>query len=349
MLFRSIFFDFINLFSDIRNDEKIIKTMDGIKIEIRDLVDIDSLSKEYDISKNELISFHNRNCALHELLPERLPKYINSIYIPKEKYKKWKEKQLPVSRIDVPEASEMLKYGVLITQQSQELNIDYLIDIQRFGDRKVSIFRQKLQVNNNEVDLMVEKIMETAGKALYPIHMSLNKKGKPDRIENAEDIQTRWNEIYRPRIQQYYVGETAEGLITTYDYFYENIENGVGSLQRNVFYPIFFIPLYDSYPDYQKEERLNFYFPSFGEMVYYDTVFSLQRTFSDSGRIVIQVKGDQCYDEISLDEDKGKIELDYQLDKESRNVFSVTGTLSTFYDNQEIKIYIEIYRQEAYL
>lgn len=323
--------------------------MESIKIEIRDLVDIDSISKEYDISKKELISFHNRNCALYELLPEKLPKYISSIYIPAENYNQWKEKQLPVSRIDIPNASGMLRYGVLIIQQPQELNIDYLVDIQRFTVSEVSVSRQKLQVNNHEVDLMAEKIMETAGEALYPVHMSLNKKGKPDRIENAEDIQTRWNEIYRPRIQQYYVGETVDELVTKYDQFYENIENGVGSLQRNVFYPIFFSPLYDSYPDYQKEEHLSFYFPSFGEMVYYDTVFSLQSTFTDKKRIVIKVKGDQYYDEISLDEDKGKIELVYELDKETRNIFSVTGTLSTFYDNQEIKIYIEIYHQESYL
>jgi len=322
--------------------------MESIKIEIKDLVDIDSISKEYNISKHELISFHNRNCALHELLPESLPKYISSIYIPVEKYNTWKEKQLPASRITIPGASEKLTYGVLITQQSSELQMDYLIDIQRQTENKISISRQKLYVNDQEVGMMVEKMMETAGEALYPLQLSLNKKGKPDKIENAEEIQTRWTETYRPKVKQYYVGEVTDGLVARFDHFYENIANGAGSLQRNIFYPLFFMPIYDSYPDYQKKERLDFYFPSFGETVSYDAVFSLQRIFTDRGRIVVQVKGEQYYDEISLDEDKGKIDLVYQLDK-AGNIFSITGALSTFYDNQEIKIDIEIYRQESYL
>lgn len=322
--------------------------MESIKIEIKNLVDIDSISKEYNISKHELISFHNRNCALHELLPEKLPKYISSIYIPVEKYNAWKEKQLPASRITIPGASEKFTYGVLITQQPSELQMDYLIDIRKQAENKISISRQKLYVNNNEVEMMVEKMMETAGEALYPIEMSLNKKGKPERIDNAEDIRTRWTEEYRPKIKQYYVGEVTDGLVAKFDHFYENIENGVESLQRNIFYPLFFMPVYDSYPDYQKKERLDFYFPSFGETVSYDAVFFLQRIFTDRGRIVVQVKGEQCYDEISLDEDKGRIDLIYQLDK-GGNIFSITGSLSTFYDNQEIKITIEVYRQESYL
>ena len=322
--------------------------MESIKIEIKDLVDIDVISKEYDISKHDLISFHNRNCALHELLPEQLPKYISSIYIPVEKYNQWKEKQLPASRIHLPGASEKLTYGVLIRQQPSELQMDYLIDIQRQAENKISVSRQKLYVNSNEVGMMVEKMMESAGEALYPIKMSLNKRGKPERIDNAEEIQARWTDVCRPGIRQYYVGEVADGLIARFDHFYENIEKNIESLQRNIFYPLFFMSLYDSYPDYQKKERLDFYFPSFGETVFYDAVFSLQKIFTDRGRMIVQIKGEQYYDEISLDEDKGKIDLVYQLDK-GGNIFSLTGTLSTFYDNQEIKIGIEMYRQESYV
>ncbi|MDR2237049.1 MAG: hypothetical protein LBE92_13085 [Chryseobacterium sp.] len=323
--------------------------MESIKIEIRDLVDIDSIAEEYNISKKELISFHNRNCALHELLPESLPKYISSIYIPVEKYTQWKEKQLPASRIDRPGISEKLTYGVLINQKSSELQISYLIDIHRFAEHKASVYRQKLEVNNHDVEFMVEKLMETAGEALYPIHLSLDRKGKPDAIENGEDIQARWKETFRPKIKQYYEGEVTDGLISQIDHFYDTIKNGLGSLQRNIFYPVFFLPVYDSYPDHEKKERLDFYFPSFGETVSYDAVFSLQKTFTEKGRMLVRIKGEQYYEEISLDEDKGKIDLVYQLDKETRNIFSVTGSLSTFYDNQEVKIDIEIYRQEAYI
>ncbi|MCE3074543.1 hypothetical protein [Chryseobacterium gwangjuense] len=323
--------------------------MESVKIEIENLVDINFLSEEYDISKEELISFHNQNCTLHELLPEQLPKYIKYLYVPVDKYNQWKEKQLLSSHIEIPEFSGEFMYGVSIVQQPQDLRMHYLVDIQRLSENRVSVSRQKLYVNDEEVNLMVEKLIETAGEALYPLHFSLHQKGNLSEIKNGKDIQIRWKEIYLPTIRERYVGEITDEMIAKFNRFYEHIEKNIVSLQQNIFYPVFFLPLYDRYPGYQKREQIEFYFPDLGETVFYDAVFSLQKMYTDRGRILVHITGDQGYEEISLDEKKGKIDLVYQLDKKTRNISSVTGTLSTFYDHQEIKIFIEIYRQESYL
>lgn len=323
--------------------------MESVKVEIENLVDINFLSEEYNISKEELISFHNQNCTLHELLPERLPKYIKHIYIPADKYNQWKEKQLLSAHIETPEFSGEFTYGVSIMQEPSGVKMHYLVDIQRVSENVVSVSRQKLYVNDEEVNLMVEKLIETAGEALYPIHFSLHPQGNLNAIKNGKDIQIRWKEIYLPKIRERYVGETADEMVTKFSLFYENIEKNLESLQHNIFYPVFFSPLYDGYPNYQKKEQIEFYFPNLGETVLYDAVFSLQKKYTDRGRILVHITGDQCYEEISLDEEKGKIDMVYHLDKRTRNISSVTGTLSTFYDHQEIKIFIEIYRQESYL
>ncbi|WBV61003.1 hypothetical protein PFY12_02510 [Chryseobacterium camelliae] len=323
--------------------------MESVKIEIENLVDINLLSEEYDISKEELISFHNQNCTLHELLPEQLPKYIKHIYIPLDKYNQWKKKQILSAHIEIPEFSGEFTYGVSIRQEPSDLKMHYLTDIQRLPGNTVSVSRQKLYVNDEEVNLMVEKLIETAGEALYPIHLSLHQQGNLSEIKNGKDIQIRWKEVYLPKIRERYVGETTDEMIAKFNRFYEHIETGMVSLQHNIFYPVFFLPLYDRYPNYQKKEQVEFYFPNLGETVLYDAVFSLQKMYTDRGRILVHITGDQCYEEISLDEKKGKIDLVYRLDKKTRNISSVTGTLSTFYDHQEIKIFIEIYQQESYL
>lgn len=323
--------------------------MESVKIEIENLIDFSLLSEEYDISKEELISFHNQNCMLHELLPEQLPKYIKHIYIPVDKYNQWKEKQLLSTHIGIPEFSGEFLYGVSIIQEPSDLKMHYLVDIQKSHKNKVVVSRQKLYVNDEEVNLMVEKLIETAGEALYPIHFSLDQKGSLNELQNAREIRTRWKEIYLPKISERYVGETTDEMVAKFSRFYENLENNLGIFQRNIFYPIFFLPLYDVYPDYHKKQQIEFYFPNSGETVGYDSIFSLQKVYTDRGKILIHITGDQQDEEISLDEEKGKIDLIYQLDKKTRNISSVTGTLSTYYDNQEIKIFIEIYRQESYL
>ncbi len=323
--------------------------MQSIKIEIDNLVDINFLSEEYGISKEELILFHNQNCKLHELLPEKLPKYISHIYLPVDKYSEWKGKQLLSTHIEIPEFSGDFVYGVSIVQQPSDLKMHYLVDVKRTSENRISISRQKLYVNDEEVNLMVEKLIEIAGEALYPIHFSLDSKGGLEKINNAEEIKARWKEIYLPKIRERYVGEISEEMVAKFNRFYENLENAISSLQRNIFYSIFFLPLYDRYPNYQKEEQVEFYFSNHGESVIYDAVFSLQKTYTHRDKILIHVMGDQYYEEISLDENKGKVDLAYELDKRTQNIFSITGKLSTFYDDQETKIFIEIYRQESYL
>lgn len=91
--------------------------MESIRIEIKDITNLDSLSREYDLSKEELIAFHNQHCALHEIIPGNLPKYLKYIYIPADKESKRKEKSLLASQIALPDTSQE---GSMVSE------IDYL-------------------------------------------------------------------------------------------------------------------------------------------------------------------------------------------------------------------------------
>lgn len=323
--------------------------MENMRIEIKDITDLDFLSREYDISKEELIAFHNKHCALHEIIPGNLPKYLRYIYIPADKESKRKAKSLLISQIPLPDTPEELTYGVLITTASAEFKIQYLVDIHRKENAEVSVVRKKIYVNDQEIELMVEKLIETAGEALYPLHISLKKDGRTEAILNGSEIRNRWKEEYLPRIQQYYEGETAEETIEKLNRFYENINGSTEALHQNLFYTIYFMLLYTSYPDYQKEEILNFYFPSLDEIISYTAVFSLQKILTDHDKILIRVKGEQVNNPMATDLKKGSVYLLYQLDKQSKSIFSVVGELSAFHQNKEISIAIEIYQQKSYI
>ncbi|WP_160139859.1 hypothetical protein [Chryseobacterium sp. c4a] len=323
--------------------------MENIRIEIKDITDLDSLSREYDISKEELIAFHNRHCTLHEIIPGNLPKYLKYIYIPADKESKRKEKSILNSQIILPDAPEESSYGVVMTTALPETKIHYLVDIQRKKKVVVSVVRKKIYINDQEIELMVEKLIETAGEALYPLQISLKKDGQAEAILNGKEIKNRWKEEYYPRIHQYYEGEVADETIWKLNRFYENMSGSTKVLHQNLFFAIYFMPLYTVYPDYQKEEILTFYFPSLEKVISYTAVFSLQKTLTDHDKILIHIKGVQINPPIAADLKKGSLDLLYQLNKETKSISSIVGRLSASHQNKGINIAVEIYQQKSYI
>lgn len=322
--------------------------MESIRIEIENLVDLETLSQEFDIPKKELIAFHNQHCSLHETLPDQLPKYIKYLYIPADKKSLWKNSSLLHSRVDLPNTPADLTYGILIRELSSGIQMHYLIDIQRGNGNMVSMKKRKMYVNDQELEKMIEKLVESASEALYPLDFSLRKDGSADKILNAKDIQKRWKEECLPKIKQYYVGTVADECIGKLDRFYETIGDDPAELYSNIFYPVFFLPLYTSYPDYQKTESLSFYFSSIDESVSYDAQFSLQDTFTEHDKILIRIKGEEK-NVGEVGRKQGSLNLEYRLDRNTKYISSVEGELSTFYQNEEIRIYIEIYHQKSYI
>lgn len=322
--------------------------MKSIRIEIGNLMDLETLSQEFDIPKQELIAFHNQHCALHETLPDQLPKYIKYLYIPADKKSLWKDSHLLHSRIDLPDTPADLTYGILIRESLSEIQMHYLIDIRKEIENRISITKRKMYVNDQELEKMMEKLAETASEALYPLDFSLKKNGSPDKILNGKDIQERWKNECLPRIKQYYVGTVADEFIGKINRFYETLDDDPAELYANIFYPVFFLSLYTFYPDYQKTEPLNFYFSSIDESVSYDAQFSLQDTFTEDDKIVIRIQGKEK-NEGEVGRRQGSLNLEYRLDKDTKYISSVEGALSTFYQNEEIRIYIEIYQQKSYI
>lgn len=323
--------------------------MENIRIEIKDILDLDTLSREYDISKEELVAFHNQHCALHEIIPGSLPKYLKYIYIPAGKESKWKEKNLTISQIVLPDSPEKSTYGVLIKNTLSETKIHYLIDVQRENKNVISVARQDLYINDQKAELMAEKLMETAGEALYPLKISLKKDGRTEQILNKKEIQSRWKEEYYPKIHQYYEGGVASETIGRLNRFYETMDVSIEALHQNLFYAIYFMPLYTSYPDYQKEEILNFCFSFQEEVISYKALFSLQKTLTDHDKILIHIKGEQINPSFGTDLKKGSLDLLYQLHKETKSIYSIIGKLSVFHQNNENNIDIEVYEQKHYI
>lgn len=88
---------------------------------------------------------------------------------------------------------------------------------------------------------------------------------------------------------------------------------------------------------------MKIYFSSLGYEINYDVEFSLVSEYTISDKIALKIEGREKEDFLNKNSEKGKIELLYKFRKDSHEIFSVTGNITTFERKQEYSIEFQIY------
>ena len=313
-----------------------------IKINVDGLLDLEMLSQEYHIPKNELIQFHNSNCEISELLPLHMPKYVPFIYIPKINFESKTSRSLPNSTLKYPLDISEKKYGVVIKYLHSDLQIHFEVEVKREG-AFVEINKKKNFVNNQEIGNIIEKIFEAAEKTLYPLKVSLNANGTLSKIENEKSINERWQSEVLPKLKEYHVGETSEEILSRLDLVFKNLNSKKDFFLQSVFYKLFFFPIYQTYSGYTKEGQADFYFANIRENISYELQYELKKEFTRGNKIALQVSGKEQTNPFERKNELGSIDMLYKLDKDSHEIFSVTGFASTFVKEKELKIEFQLF------
>ena len=93
------------------------------KVKIEGILNLKEFSGEYEMTPEELIGFHNRHCSFQELLTLSLPKYVEYVYIPSDKFEIRDRKLLKSTTLDLPAVSSEKIYGVVIKFLPKDLQI----------------------------------------------------------------------------------------------------------------------------------------------------------------------------------------------------------------------------------
>ncbi|MET7038037.1 hypothetical protein [Elizabethkingia miricola] len=313
-----------------------------VKIRIDGILDLEEISRGYEMTSEELIEFHNKHCALHELLTLTLPKYVEHLYIPEKAFKKQESNQLKSTKLDLPNTESTKVYGVIMKFFPKELQLHYKIKIKRKQNR-VELSKEKTFVNNQEVDKIVEQIFEKAEQTLYPLKVIIKDNGNILRIDNVEEIALRWRSEHLPKIREYYVSEVANEMIRRLDIALGDVNKRLDLLFRNIFYKLFFLDVYLSYEQFSKSGVLDIYFSGLGHEVSYETEKMVNKQYTSGNKIVLEIKGQEQEDPLNIKSTKGQIELLYKLHKETREIFSINGIISTFEKAIEHRIEFQLY------
>lgn len=97
------------------------------------------------------------------------------------------------------------------------------------------------------------------------------------------------------------------------------------------------------YPNFSKEGSLELYFANIQQNILYNAQFILEKEYTRGTKIALRITGQEQNNGFVEKSNKGIIELLYKLNKDSQELFSITGFASTFDKGKEIKIEVQIF------
>jgi hypothetical protein len=314
------------------------------KVKIEGIFNLEIFSGEYGMTQEEVIGFHNKHCSFQELLTLSLPKYVEYVYIPADKFEARDRKLLKSTTLDLPDVFSEKIYGVVIKFLPKDLQIHYKIKIKRTPFH-LELIKEKTYVNNQEIDQIIEQLFEKAEHVLYPLQISVKKNGRLDNIINHEQIADRWKTDCLPKLKDYYQSETTDQILKQLDQAYANLNLKKELFERNIFYKLFFLPIYQGYPQFLRKSFLQVYFSGLALEIGYETEFLLSKEYTRGNKIALKITGAEEENLFNKNRAKGEANLLYKLNKETGEIFSIIGYLSTFEKNTEYKIDFQLYEQ----
>jgi len=314
------------------------------KVKIEGILNLKKLSGEYELTPEELVGFHNQYCSLQELLTLSLPKYVEYIYIPSDKFEIRDRKLLKSAVLEIPSISSEKVYGVIIRFLPKDLQIHYKIKVKRTASQ-IELTKEKTYVNNQGIDKMIEQLFEKAEQILYPLQISIKNNGGLNNIINHEEIAKRWKTDALPKLKEYYQSEITDHILEQMDQAYRDLNMRKEMFNNNIFYKLFFLPVYQGYPEFLKKDFLQIFFSGLSQEIGYNIEFVLSKEYTGGNRIALKITGTEEENLFNKNRAKGEVNLLYKFDKETREVFSITGYLSTFEKKNEYKIEFQLFEQ----
>lgn len=313
------------------------------KVKIEGIFNLEEFSKEYEMTPQEVVQFHNQHCGLQELLSLNLFKYVQYVYLPSKNYEKQNNKVLKSSMLELPTRNEEKVYGVIIKFIPKDLQIHYKIKVKRNPDY-IELTKEKTYVNNQGIDKIIEQLFEKAEQAMYPLQISIKSNGRFDKIVNHEEINKRWITDYRPKLKEYYQSETTDQILNQMDRAYENLNLKKEMFDRNLFYKLFFLPVLRGYTGYEAVADLDVYFSSLNKNVQYNTKYLLNKKYTKGGKIALKIEGKETEDGFNKSRNKGKLNFLYKLEKDTHEIFSIAGYCTVYEREEEHKVHFEMYK-----
>jgi hypothetical protein len=257
-------------------------------------------------------------------------------------------------------------YGVVINFVSNEEKVNtvhYKIEISFEGLANniwhLILKKQQTFINDTAADSQLGQLAEIFAKPLYPLKISMDTDGLFKDLMNYDLIKEHWL-AQRQTIVLYYKGPVVEQLLKQADIAYSSKIQLFNALRDDLFYKLYFAPLYVAYDkELRYEYRRKIALLPNKPPVTYEIIQQLQPFYSDDGKLAVNVTG-KCADPRSLNEitsgkimaagklnpAKGIMDITYKLYREDHSIYSIDGYINLLTENgsgEAMRVEIQVY------
>ena len=272
--------------------------------------------------------------------------------------------------LSLPVSGLRRTYGTMI-RFSEKTRIHYETDIDqwRASDHTpyCSVNRKQVYINDMAPGLLIDKLADEMGKALYPVMICTDENGTMQGIVNNEAIRERWSHA-KERIRQYYKGEIVDRSVAEMESHLYHASTLFNRLKEDWFFSLFFSGIYGLGPyDFRKSTLLELPQIPYSKPLKYAITREITEQHTQSKCLVITGKGTLIENRSAGDiamksllpvhnlthsasgNAIGEVNLKYMLYHKDFAIRSITGT-SSFQHPQEGKqeTSFEIYHLPEY-
>lgn len=156
----------------------------------------------------------------------------------------------------------------------------------------VKINRSNLLVNKEKPnDTLIGELLYHSSQALFPLRLSINSYGYLKDICNHPEILERWKSFI-PRFQNYYESGKAVMLLNRIGKIYKDVDYLRDSLRKDLFFTLFFFPVYGDYGIGRVSSILDYEFNFIsGQKVKYSLELEILNEYTGNEKIKIIVSG----------------------------------------------------------
>ena len=210
-------------------------------------------------------------------------------------------------------------YGVIYTiseNEVEKLKIHYKTSIKKEKDI-ITITREEVYINNERADLVVEQMADKLSAVLYPLALTINPDGTIKAIVNHKEIQERWRGL-KPKLSEYYVDKRTKGILQRIDHTMRDKENILDTIKKDLFFSLFFMPLYQSFGE-ERKSNTNIELSIEGKRESFDVTLSLLEEISPYDRVIINAEGKR---------EQAKCDFIYKLNLTDNSITAILGNIT---------------------
>lgn len=164
------------------------------------------------------------------------------------------QSHIPVKTVG-SESPVSRQYKVILKESDDSSScsiVSFLLDLQVIDDTdsftELLISRADFLMNEQAPAFQFDKCLDYSGRCLYPLQVIKNNNdGRLFKISNAHHIRSRWQKMKKWMLINF-EGEAVNKLAEMMDNTVADDQNIATAIKNNLFYQLFFFPLYNTHP-----------------------------------------------------------------------------------------------------